>query len=264
MGRGGEPLLDPRLLTETAGYASGAALGTVYFVGFSGIWLVFALFFQTGLGYTPLQSGLAVTPFALGSAVSAVFGGRLVDRFGRRLTVIGLGWSCCWVIAAAAVLLRLAPSVGLLGSRRPRRSWSPASAAAWVVSPNITMTLRVRPGADGGFGRRGAADRAADRVRRSARPPCARCSTGCWRLRRNTSGRRSPPPSRVARRVAAAASPCSSGDRVRRIARRRRRPASGYPDRSPRVGRRGPGVGEEVAPAAAGGSPPRPPAASCA
>ena len=54
--RGGDPLLDPRLLTQTPGYATGAALGTVYFVGFSGIWLVFALFFQTGLGWTPLVS----------------------------------------------------------------------------------------------------------------------------------------------------------------------------------------------------------------
>ena len=52
--RGGEPVFDPRLVTETRGYGLGAALGTVYFVGFSGIWLVFALFFQTGLGLTPL------------------------------------------------------------------------------------------------------------------------------------------------------------------------------------------------------------------
>ncbi|HEX8932641.1 MAG TPA: MFS transporter, partial [Pseudonocardiaceae bacterium] len=65
------PLLDTRLLSSTPGYAAGAAVGLLYFVGFSGIWLVFALYFQRGLGYTPLQSGLAVTPFALGSAVSA-------------------------------------------------------------------------------------------------------------------------------------------------------------------------------------------------
>ncbi len=55
--RGGEPLLDPRLLTETRGYATGAGLAALYFVGFSGVWLVFALFFQNGLGYSPLMSG---------------------------------------------------------------------------------------------------------------------------------------------------------------------------------------------------------------
>jgi hypothetical protein len=88
-----EPLLDIGLLTHTAGYASGAALGFAYFIGFSGIWLVFALFFQAGLGYSALQSGLSVSAFAVGSAASAVVGGRLVERFGRLLTVTGLAWS---------------------------------------------------------------------------------------------------------------------------------------------------------------------------
>ncbi len=44
---------------------------------------MFALFFQNGLGYSPLRSGLAVTPFALGMAASAVIAGRLVARVGR-------------------------------------------------------------------------------------------------------------------------------------------------------------------------------------
>jgi len=140
---GGVPLLDPRLLTQTPGYATGAALGTVYFVGFSGIWLVFALFFQTGLGWTPLQSGLAVTPFALGSAVSAVSGGQLVDRFGRRLTVVGLT-GVLLGIGAAAVVLRLVPTEWV--------AWAVAPAlllgglgGGLVISPNVTMTLRDVP-----------------------------------------------------------------------------------------------------------------------
>jgi MFS family permease len=149
---GGEPVFDPRLVTETRGYGLGAALGTVYFVGFSGIWLVFALFFQTGLGLTPLQSGLAVTPFALGSAVAAVVAGRLVERFGRLLTVIGL----VGVIAGlgATILVLLLVPVGSV-------PWAVAPAlfvgglgGGCVISPNITMTLREVPvrmaGAAGG------------------------------------------------------------------------------------------------------------------
>jgi EmrB/QacA subfamily drug resistance transporter len=80
--RGRQPLLDPRL-ARTSGYAAGSGIGLVYFMGFTGIWLVFALFFQDGLGYSPLRSGLAVTPFALGAAASAVIAGRLVARVGR-------------------------------------------------------------------------------------------------------------------------------------------------------------------------------------
>ncbi|SFO71267.1 drug resistance transporter, EmrB/QacA subfamily [Geodermatophilus dictyosporus] len=139
----GQPVFDPRLVTRTRGYGIGAALGTVYFVGFSGIWLVFALFFQTGLGYTPLESGLAVTPFALGSAGSAVVAGRLVERHGRRLTVYGLVGVMVGLAAAAVVLLLVPPSAA---------GWAIAPAllvgglgGGFVISPNITMTLRDVP-----------------------------------------------------------------------------------------------------------------------
>jgi hypothetical protein len=79
--RGRQPLVDPRL-AHTSGYVAGLGIGLVYFAGLTGIWLVFALFFQNGLGYSPLRSGLAVTPFALGVAASAVLAGRLVARLG--------------------------------------------------------------------------------------------------------------------------------------------------------------------------------------
>jgi EmrB/QacA subfamily drug resistance transporter len=149
---GGEPVFDPRLVTQTRGYAAGAGLGTVYFLGFSGIWLVFALFFQTGLDYTPLQSGLSVTPFALGSASAAVVAGRLVERYGRVLTVFGLCGVAVGLTAAAVILLLVPPESA---------GWAVAPAlllggigGGFVISPNITMTLRNVPvqmaGAAGG------------------------------------------------------------------------------------------------------------------
>ena len=141
--RDGTPLVNVRLLTGTPGYGTGALLGTVYFIGFSGIWLVFALYLQTGLEYTPLQSGLTVTPFALGSAVSAVVGGQLVARWGRRLTVTGLVLVVLGM-SAAVVILRVAPPTAV--------GWwlAPALLVAgvgggWVISPNTTMTLRCVP-----------------------------------------------------------------------------------------------------------------------
>jgi hypothetical protein len=82
--RGRQPLLDPRL-RSTPGYVAGSVIGLVYFIGFTGMWLVLALFLQDGLGYSPLRSGLSVTPFAIGVASSAVIAGRLVPRFGRWL-----------------------------------------------------------------------------------------------------------------------------------------------------------------------------------
>ncbi|CAL9325206.1 MULTISPECIES: MFS transporter [Streptomyces] len=150
--RGTQPLLDPRLFTTVRGYAVGAGVGTLYFIGFSGIWLVFAFFYQSGLGFSPFRSGLAVTPFALGSACAAVVSGRLVDRLGRVLTVGGLT-AVIIGLGGAALLLRFAPL--------DIAPWLAAPAlflggvgSGCVVSPNITMTLRDVPvrmaGAAGG------------------------------------------------------------------------------------------------------------------
>jgi EmrB/QacA subfamily drug resistance transporter len=139
---GREPLVDPRL-ARVSGYASGLAIGLVYFLGFTGVWLVLARFFQTGLGYSPLRSGLSVTPFALGVAMSAVIAGRLVARLGRRLTVVGL----------AAVVVGLAGAALVLGAvDGDAAAWAAAGpllvggiGGGMVTSPNITLTLEAVP-----------------------------------------------------------------------------------------------------------------------
>jgi MFS family permease len=142
------PLLDTRLLSATPGYPAGAALGLVYFVGFSGIWLVLALYFQQGLGFTPLESGLAVTPFALGSAVSAAVAGRLVTRYGRRLTVAGLV-SVAVGLTATAVVLYAAPA-GSAGWMAALPLLVGGIGGGAVISPNITLTLECVPPETGG------------------------------------------------------------------------------------------------------------------
>jgi MFS family permease len=149
--RGGQPLLDPRL-THTSGYMPGLAIGLVYFIGFTGIWLVLALYLQDGLGYSPLRSGLTVTPFALGVAASAVVAGRLVARVGRWLTVSGLTMT---VVGLAATALVLRQDGG------DRAAWAAAGplllaglGGGMVTSPNVTLTLESVPvpmaGAAGG------------------------------------------------------------------------------------------------------------------
>jgi Na+/melibiose symporter-like transporter len=145
------PLLDPRLV-RTPGYAAGAGIALAYFSGFTGIWLVLALFFQDGLGYSPLRSGLTVTPFALGVAVSAAVAGRLVARVGRWLTVSGL---VAMIVGLSAVALVLRHVGGQAAA------WSVAGplllaglGGGMVTSPNMTLTLQDVPvsmaGAAGG------------------------------------------------------------------------------------------------------------------
>ncbi|MFD9896493.1 MFS transporter [Amycolatopsis sp. NPDC059027] len=149
---GRPPLLDIRLFTGTPGYAPGAAVGTLYFCGFAGIWLVFAMFFQKGLGYTPLQSGLAVTPFALGSAVAAAVAGRLVPRWGRRLTVTGLSMVAAGMLLVALLATLVPPS--LTGVVFIAPLLFAGIGGGMVISPNTTLTLECVPptmaGAAGG------------------------------------------------------------------------------------------------------------------
>ncbi|VVJ20347.1 Uncharacterized MFS-type transporter [Amycolatopsis camponoti] len=141
--RGRTPLLDTRLFTGTPGYASGAAVGALYFCGFAGIWLVFAMFFQQGLGYTPLQSGLSVTPFALGSAVSAAVAGRFVPTLGRRLTVTGLAMVAVGLLAVALLAELVPPSASGWAFALPLLF--AGVGGGMVISPNTTLTLECVP-----------------------------------------------------------------------------------------------------------------------
>ena len=149
--RGRQPLLDPGLV-RTPGYPAGAAIGLIYFIGFTGIWLVLALFFQDGLGYSALRSGLSVTPFALGVAISAVIAGRLVPRFGRWLTICGLSATVAGLLVTALILRH---------TTGPAATWAIVGplffaglGGGLVTSPNVTLTLENVPvrmaGAAGG------------------------------------------------------------------------------------------------------------------
>ncbi|MCK2244299.1 MULTISPECIES: MFS transporter [unclassified Crossiella] len=140
---GRPPLLDLRLFSTVPGFASGATLGTVYFCAFTGIWLVFAVFFQQGLGFTPLESGLAVTPFAVGSAVSAIIAGRLIERWGRRLTVTGLSLVTFGLLAVAGLAL-LVPAHSL-GWAMVLPLLIAGIGGGMVISPNTTLTLERVP-----------------------------------------------------------------------------------------------------------------------
>jgi MFS family permease len=149
--RGRQPLLDPGLL-RTSGYPAGSGIALVYFTAFTGIWLVLALYFQDGLGYTPLRSGLAVTPFAIGVAVSAVIAGRLVSRAGRLLTVSGLIATVAGLATTALVLRHVGGTEAAWATAAPLLV--AGLGGGMVTSPNMTLTLENVPvrmaGAAGG------------------------------------------------------------------------------------------------------------------
>jgi EmrB/QacA subfamily drug resistance transporter len=134
-------------LFRLASYRNGILIAAVYFAGLPASFLVTTLFLQEGLHAQPLAAGLVSVPFALGAAVSAFIGGRLVQRFGRALVVVGL----VIVIVGIGALLASA-------------TLAPPAAAEWlmaastlvggigggfVISPNQTLTLSEVPPEEG-------------------------------------------------------------------------------------------------------------------
>ncbi len=146
--RGGAPLLDVALLSQTPGYASGIALGTLYFTGFTGVFLVLSVHLQESLGLSALMTGLMLTPFALGSALTATVAGRWVSRIGRRVTVLAL----VVVILGLSVVAAAVPGHATAGL------WPllvlplllAGMGGGGVISPNFTLTLADVPPRMGG------------------------------------------------------------------------------------------------------------------
>ncbi|CAN5456026.1 MFS transporter [soil metagenome] len=146
--RGRPPLLDVGLLRRVAGYGNGIAVGTLYFTGFTGIFLVISIYLQDGLELSPLSAGLLLMPFALGSAVTAPLAGRLVSVIHRRITVLALGVMMTGVLLTAVLVpgrstdhlwLWAAPPLLLAGL-----------GGGGVISPNITLSLERVPNRMGG------------------------------------------------------------------------------------------------------------------
>ncbi len=146
-GREHEPVVDLSLFRSRA-YGLGAGIGLVYFAGFTGVFFIYTQFLQGGLDRSALVAGLAVTPYALGSAVAAALGGRLVERYGRALVVLGLGLTVLGFVATW-LAVEAVPGDGV--------AWATALpllvagvGSGFVITPNITLALSDVPVARGG------------------------------------------------------------------------------------------------------------------
>ncbi len=147
--RGGAPLLDIGLLRRVPGYASGITVGTLYFTGFTGIFLVLSVYLQDGADRSALTTGLLLMPFAVGSAVASPVAGRLVTHIGRRITVMALLVLMSGVLAAA-LLAPVAADGGLLWLALGLPLLVAGLGGGAVVSPNFTLTLADVPTRMGG------------------------------------------------------------------------------------------------------------------
>ncbi|MEV4508551.1 MFS transporter [Dactylosporangium sp. NPDC049525] len=135
----GVPLADLQLFRRRS-YALGTIVVLLYFAGFTANFFILTLYLQRGQHFTALQAGLAVTPFALGSGLAAFAGGRVVNRFGRPLVVVGL----------LTVITGLAGTIAVLYT--VDTPWALAApllvagvGSGLVITPNQTLTLADVP-----------------------------------------------------------------------------------------------------------------------
>lgn len=150
---GRQPMVDLAVF-RVRSFANGTLLITLFFLGLPGVMVLVALYFQEGMGHSALESGIVVIPSAIGTVAAALWGGRRVARYGRKLVIAGTYCAILGVVLSMLVVwLR---SAGLVSEW-----WLLASLAfigvadGLVISPNQTLTLADAPldyaGSSGGI-----------------------------------------------------------------------------------------------------------------
>lgn len=142
--RTGDAVLDPTLL-RTPSFRNGALLGTAYFSGFTGVFLLTTLYLQNDLGFTPLSAGLVAMPFAVCSGISAWLSGRLVHRWGRGVVVVGLGVVLLGMVATDVAIRVLGDAPDLVGPVMAGTLALAGAGSGLVISPNQTLALAEVP-----------------------------------------------------------------------------------------------------------------------
>ncbi|SHG19139.1 drug resistance transporter, EmrB/QacA subfamily [Jatrophihabitans endophyticus] len=111
--RRGEPtLVTPTLFAKKA-FTGGLVTGMALFGALMGTSIVFTLFVQLGLGYSPLKAGLAGTAQAVGMIVGFVVAQPLNARFGRRIMLVGELLTAAALIAFVLTLHAAGDGVGI-------------------------------------------------------------------------------------------------------------------------------------------------------
>jgi len=85
--RGGQPLVDLRLFANGPFLSSNIANALITF-GFFGSLILLPIYLQELRGLSAFQAGLFTLPLAFAAVLTAIVGGRLVDRYGPRVVLL--------------------------------------------------------------------------------------------------------------------------------------------------------------------------------
>ena len=86
----GHPPMVDLTIFATSSFRNGTIIATLWFMGMTSIWVLVALYFQNGLGYSALAAGSVGIPSALLNSITATIAGRKISRYGRIVVIIGM------------------------------------------------------------------------------------------------------------------------------------------------------------------------------
>jgi EmrB/QacA subfamily drug resistance transporter len=126
------PLLRTRLLRIPA-FSAGLLVQLAFSAGLQGFFLVFAVWIQTGMGFSPLGAGLTALAFSIGSFLLAGASVPLAQRYGRL------------VLSGGGVLMALGTLGVLLGAGHVGYGSDPWPVVPGLVVAGVGLSLLIIP-----------------------------------------------------------------------------------------------------------------------
>jgi MFS family permease len=105
---GGEPLVAIDIFRSRGLLRGLGAIGTLY--AMAAFFLTFAIYLQSGLGRTALQSGLAILPFSIAFLVGSFLSPMVGARFGTAAPSVGFAVSATGLVGLATVVFLTPPA----------------------------------------------------------------------------------------------------------------------------------------------------------
>jgi EmrB/QacA subfamily drug resistance transporter len=100
---GRDPLVEPSVFRHRP-YLAGIVFSVVFTGSLGGIVMIFNVFLQNGLGFTPWHSAVTTAPWAAGAFAGSAIGGITMARLGRRVLHAGLVIEAAGLLGIYAVL----------------------------------------------------------------------------------------------------------------------------------------------------------------
>jgi EmrB/QacA subfamily drug resistance transporter len=140
---GRTPLVEPSVFAHRS-YRAGIVFSIVFIGSLGGIVMIFNVFLQNGLGFTPWHSALTTAPWAAGAFVGSAIGGIAMTKLGRRVLHAGLVVEAAGLLGVYAVLRGAAAGVSTVDLLTPMVAGGIGMGMVFVPLFDIVMA-GVRP-----------------------------------------------------------------------------------------------------------------------